>query len=235
MGAQRTPRSTSTGKCRLCGGTFGKAGMTRHLESCREKRPDAQAAPAAPSARQDRVLHVVVSGRGSSPYWMHLEVPATATLGDLDDFLRRTWLECCGHMSLFEIGGVDYYSELVDGLPGRRMNVQLGKVLAPGLKFSHEYDFGTTTELALTVAAERQGPTHAKSIVVLARNDPPDIACDLCGRPATSVCVQCIYEGGGWLCDECAQEHPCGEDMLLPVVNSPRVGMCGYTGAEDWG
>lgn len=166
---------------------------------------------------------------------MHLEVPATATLGDLDDFLRRTWLECCGHMSLFEIGGVDYYSELVDGLPGRRMNVQLGKVLAPGLKFSHEYDFGTTTELALTVAAERQGPTHGKSIVVLARNDPPDIACDLCGRPATSVCVQCIYEGGGWLCDECAQEHPCGEDMLLPVVNSPRVGMCGYTGAEDWG
>lgn len=24
--------------------------------------------------------------------------------------------------------------------------------------------------------------------------------------------------------------HECGEDMLLPVVNSPRVGMCDYTG-----
>jgi len=34
----------------------------------------------------------------------------------------------------------------------------------------------------------------------------------------------------GWLCDECAPKHKCGEDMLLPVVNSPRVGKCGYTG-----
>ena len=37
-------------------------------------------------------------------------------------------------------------------------------------------------------------------------------------------------EGEGWVCDECAPKHKCGEDMLLPVVNSPRVGMCGYTG-----
>ncbi len=34
----------------------------------------------------------------------------------------------------------------------------------------------------------------------------------------------------GWLCDSCAEDHKCGEDMLLPVVNSPRTGVCGYTG-----
>jgi hypothetical protein len=28
----------------------------------------------------------------------------------------------------------------------------------------------------------------------------------------------------------CAGGHECGEEMLLPVVNSPRVAMCGYTG-----
>ena len=50
----------------------------------------------------------------------------------------------------------------------------------------------------------------------------------LCGKPATSVCTVCVYEEGGWLCAECAKAHECGEEMLFPVVNSPRVGMCAY-------
>ena len=49
-----------------------------------------------------------------------------------------------------------------------------------------------------------------------------------------SQCAQCIYEGGGWLCEACAKSHECGEEMLLPVVNSPRVGTWGYTGPAEW-
>ena len=64
----------------------------------------------------------------------------------------------------------------------------------------------------------------------LARNDPPPIVCEVCGKPAVQVCSQCIYSGEGWVCDEHAADHPYGEEMMLPVVNSPRVGMCGYTG-----
>ena len=26
--------------------------------------------------------------------------------------------------------------------------------------------------------------------------------------------------------------HECGQEMLLPVVNSPRVGVCGYVGCD---
>ena len=33
----------------------------------------------------------------------------------------------------------------------------------------------------------------------------------------------------GWLCEAHAEKHR-HQDMFLPVVNSPRVGMCGYTG-----
>ena len=44
------------------------------------------------------------------------------------------------------------------------------------------------------------------------------------------VCTECVFDDGGWLCETCAVKHECGEEMLLPVVNSPRVGMCGYTG-----
>ena len=47
---------------------------------------------------------------------------------------------------------------------------------------------------------------------------------------ATNVCVQCIYEDAEWLCNDCSEEHECGEDMMLPIVNSPRVGVCGYCG-----
>ena len=54
--------------------------------------------------------------------------------------------------------------------------------------------------------------------------------CGVCGKPATQVCTECMWENTGWLCDECASKHDTDEEMFLPVVNSPRVGMCGYTG-----
>jgi hypothetical protein len=219
-------RPTSQGKCNLCGKTFGKAAMTRHLEKCRQENP-------AGVAGQKRVFHLQVEGRGSPEYWMHIELSADASLKALDGFLRQIWLECCGHLSMFNIGGEAYdIAPEPDPWSGKKpkgMSAKLGDVLALGSKFTHEYDFGTTTELALKVVAERQGA--GKGVRILARNDPPVIPCAECGKPATQVCSQCVYEGPeAWLCNEHAESHECGEDYFLPVVNSPRVGMCGYTG-----
>ena len=56
---------------------------------------------------------------------------------------------------------------------GEDMDVALGEVLSPGIKFTHEYDFGTTTELSLRVVSEREGDLGGKSIRVLARNEAP--------------------------------------------------------------
>jgi len=167
-------------------------------------------------------------------YWMHLEVPADITLTTLDRFLRDTWLECCGHLSAFEIGGVRYASDAGMysgwGTDDKSMGVKLSRVLSPGQTSYYEYDFGTTTELTLKVVGEREGEAQGKAIQVLARNEPPVIPCDVCGKPATEVCAQCVYDEGGWLCEECVKDHECGEEMMLPVVNSPRVGMCAYAG-----
>lgn len=80
----------------------------------------------------------------------------------------------------------------------------------------------------MKVLSEDEGAGKGDSILVLARNEPPSLPCEVCGRPAVQVCAQCIYEGEGWLCDNCASEHECGEEMLLPRLNSPRVGVCGY-------
>jgi hypothetical protein len=167
-------------------------------------------------------------------YWMNLEVPADATLAELDDFLRATWLECCGHLSAFRIGGVSY--AMVDpdwGMDDLSMDVALSRVLQVGDSFEYQYDFGTTTYLTLKTVSERMGQARGKSIEILAQNEPPTTLCDRCGKAATHVCVECSWNGEGWLCDQCGKTHGCGEDMLLPVVNSPRVGVCGYTG-RDW-
>ena len=58
-----------------------------------------------------KIFHLQVVGMYSPMYWLHIEIPATATLEDLDRFLRAIWLECCGHLSSFEIAGETFASE----------------------------------------------------------------------------------------------------------------------------
>jgi Plasmid pRiA4b ORF-3-like protein len=227
-------RQTSKGTCTFCHGEFSKSAMTRHLETCEHRAITEAKAGSRQKAQQTRKLHLVVEGRDLPMYWMHLEVTASTTLTTLDQFLRNTWLECCGHLSAFEIEGVRYAVDagMYDDwdMGEKSMRVRLDKALSPGQTCSYEYDYGTTTELKLKVISERQVAARGNAIQVLARNIPPVILCEGCGKSATEVCSQCIFDERGWLCDDCAVEHACGEEMLLPVVNSPRVGMCAYTG-----
>jgi hypothetical protein len=228
-------RITSTGKCALCGALLSKSVMTRHLASCqREHPPTAGGKPA-------KTVLLQVEGRDSPDYWMYLELRATAELQDLDQFLRGIWLECCGHLSAFTIDGVEYTLKTgqVDSMwmmfrkpkPSRSMNVQIREVLRPGTKFIHQYDFGTTTTLTGRMIGEGAGKASARDrIRVLARNLAPQISCSVCGEPAIVLCSQCTGEEEGPLCRLHGQEHECGEEMQLPIVNSPRVGQCGYTG-----
>jgi hypothetical protein len=202
--------------------------MSRHLEACKARK----AAVAASDVPRTRLFHLVVQGTYNPTYWMNLEMPASATLYDLDRFLRGVWVECCGHLSMFKVVTRRYMSSVEWGWDDDPdMDVELDQVLRPGLKFSYEYDFGTTTYLDLRVVAERQGAASAgQPVQIMARNNPPDYRCKDCGEPATLICVYCDYP---LLCDKCAETHECGEDGFLPVVNSPRMGMCGYTG-DAW-
>ncbi len=100
-----------------------------------------------------------------------------------------------------------------------------------GIVFSYEYDFGSTTVLTGRVLGMRQGRLGRASVRLLARNDPLHWRCSDCSRPAVIVCPLCTYEGDCLFCEAHAQEHPCAEeDVYLPVVNSPRMGVCGYVG-----
>ena len=217
-------KQQSIGKCNLCGAMFGKSLMTRHLSKCKLQTlaPGKQDVP--------RAFHLVVEGGWTKNYWLHLGVPVKAPLSKLDDFLRRIWLECCGHMSAFEIAGIRYSrSPMME--EERGMETPLGEVLDVGTKFRHEYDFGSTTELALKVVGFWSRDKPKGAVQLLARNEPPQFVCVQCKtQPATEVCGSCSQSADAWLCESCAVDHECGEEMLLPVVNSPRVGVCGYTG-----
>ncbi len=231
-------KQSSTGTCSFCGDTFGKRAMAKHVQTCKRRQTASSVGKGKP--RPTKIFHLVVEGRYAPEYWMHLEAPAADTLQMLDQFLRNAWLECCGHLSAFTIEGERYavqpMNDFFSGLREKSMNFPLSRVLNPGLKFRHEYDFGSTTELALKVVSEREGEYRGKDVQVLARNHAPEILCQLCDKPAVAICTQCIYEDEGWLCEEHAEEHECGEEMLLPVVNSPRVGVCGYAGeGTSWG
>ena len=219
-------KEVSEGKCYLCDGTFSKRAMTKHLLGCKK------GLDASSEGKKKKIFHLLVEGGYKNKYWLHLELPADAKLKDLDGFLRDIWLECCGHLSMFTIEEKRYG----DADRAKSMNIKVGEILKPEMKFYHEYDFGTTTTLTLKVLSSREEiGRKGNSIELLARNNPPLILCELCKKPATQVCSQCIWEGNNaWFCDKCAKKHEdknsrC-EDMFLPVVNSPRVGMCGYTG-----
>jgi len=219
-------RKQSKGTCELCKSSFSKNGMTKHLKTCILKNIGSK----GKQNRKRKFFHIVVMGYYEPDYWMHLAVPAKAKLQTLDQFFRDIWLECCGHLSAFEINGKRYSVSPMEEYGERGMSKKIGDILEPGIVFHHEYDFGSTTELGLKVISEFEANIKDMSIKILSRNDAPEIRCDKCGKMATQVCTQCIYEGLGWLCDDCAEDHECGEEMMLPVVNSPRVGVCGYCG-----
>jgi hypothetical protein len=196
--------------------------MTRHLKTC--PPPESKLLP-------ERSFHLFVEGRYNKVYWMHLAAPVEAPLSSVDAFLRRIWLECCGHMSAFTIAGKRYASTPMKDLGEAGMGARVGRLLQPGMAFSHEYDYGSTTELNLKVIGLRDHGTKQGAIELLARNDAPQVPCDRCGsQPAVQICTECAWEDQGWLCESCATDHECGTEMCLPVVNSPRAGVCGYTG-----
>jgi len=198
--------------------------MTRHLKTC--------VAPMRqfPEGKENGGFHLLVEGFSMRDYWLHVAVSSSCTLNGLDAFLRNIWLECCGHLSKFEFPNSSRIRDFKLDLKAApdAANSALADVLKPEMEFTYEYDFGSTTKLSLKVLDTC--PVGKGEIQLLARNEAPATACGTCGQPANSVCTLCSYDEQGWLCETCASKHECGEEMLLPVTNSPRCGVCAYMG-----
>ncbi len=218
---------TTEGKCLCCGGVFSKSTMNKHLQNCIPRKMEYKSADIGGT---ESYYCIFVQGQYSPEFWIYVDIPANTTLKVLDGFLRGIWLECCGHMSQFIINKQTYSSYADREFGERSMNTKLNGVLTVDQQFRHEYDFGSTTYLKLKVVAEFNGKKRKNKAKLMARNNPPVIKCSYCGNPATNICCECIYDGKGYLCDTCLEKHECGEEMYMPIVNSPRSGVCGYTG-----
>ncbi len=221
-------RTTSYGTCRVCGKRTTKGGMTRHLKTCLPQHD--------PTAGKRHELCLVrAQDAYSSEYWLCVELLARTPLEQLDRFLRRVWLECCGHMSAFQRrvpGGGRYgWAEDADVDMGTRV---ASAFPADKTVLAYEYDFGSTTKLSVQLLGRRQGSKPDRAVRLLARNEPPQWSCGVCDKPATRICPFCGYGTDAFLCDAHAPDHECDDpETLLPVVNSPRMGVCGYTGGNE--
>jgi len=218
----------SRGKCFYCGRELTRGGMTRHLSACSQRREAIGRAEQTSGEEQD-LYHLRVQDGWWSIFWLHLEMPSSATLEDLDYYLREIWLECCGHMSRFSVG-----SWRGEEMP---METEIGQVFEPGVELTHIYDFGTSSETLVKSLGVRTGrPLTPYPIALMARNNMPEVKCVECSRLASCLCLECIYEYDepGTLCDRHAAVHEHADyGDPVPLVNSPRVGMCGYTGPAE--
>jgi hypothetical protein len=248
MPISKPKRRLSRGLCCLCGQEFSKSTIGRHVDKCWEELASKEK-HGKYSLQPTKFFRLAIEGRDLPDYWLHLDIRTDATLEDLDDFLRRFWLECCGHLSAFMIGETryswqppggfdddDFFEELDEafGMPREQpMTIMLADALSPGLTFSHEYDFGTTTELKLRVLAEQEEPVRRKNLRVLARNEPPSIPCVECGKEADWIGMY----GGSYetraICEDCLVKKGDDDVRLLPIINSPRTGECAYTGEME--
>lgn len=216
------------GTCAYCETEIARSGAARHLEACRERRAAIEKADAK-AGRSETLLHLRVQDEQDGTFWLDLEMRGTARIDALDHYLRAIWLECCGHLSRFAAGGWGS-REIGMGRPA-------ASVIQPGVTYVHTYDFGTTSYTMVKLVGTRAGaPTTKHPIALLARNLPPAFPCIECERPATRFCTECWIEEEVWgtLCDEHARTHPHDDyGPPTPLVNSPRLGLCGYDGPAN--
>lgn len=168
---------------------------------------------------------LLIEGRHSPAYWLVIKAKSDITMEIIDEFLRDIWVECCNHMSGF------FNSNLKVG-----MTRKVSDVFKEGNKINYIYDFGSSTEISLSLLEEIDGKVD-KDIQILMRNKEIDYRCSYCNSKAVKMCPFCVSEDEGLLCESCIENHNCsgdeGEDFFLPLVNSPRTGECGYCGYDN--
>lgn len=222
-------RKQSRGVCLYCGAEFAKQGASKHLAACASRRTVIEKAELSKAAAET-LLHLRIQAAYLKEFWLDIEMRGTATMEDLDFYLRAIWLECCGHLSRFAF----------DGWRGDELSIDLkiADVFQTDAELTHLYDFGTTSETLIKPVGTRTGKPPTKNpIALMARSLLPEVGCMSCDEPAKWLCMECQidYDESGFLCAQHVKKHPHKKNYgpPFPLVNSPRLGMCGYDGPAN--
>jgi hypothetical protein len=144
-------KSKSNGKCVYCQKLCSKGTITRHLETHLLKEEE------LPKIEIGIAVHLAVT---NGDFFLHLLVPENASLKTIDTFLRKIWLECCGHLSEFTTADSNEVA----------MTIKVRTIFQQTYKLKYEYDFGSTTQLDIELKGVYSIPL--KRIVLLSRNEP---------------------------------------------------------------
>lgn len=209
---------TSEGKCFYCEQVLSQKEIVKHLAKHLAEKEKTES-----GTKTQTYCHIVAE---AGIMFLHLLVKGTASMKVIDTFLRDIWLECCGHLSGFRKG----WEEI-------GMSKKVQNIFANKEKLIYDYDYGSTTRLSLK-GLKNYELNEKSTIILLSRNEPLQIMCSTCGKePAVCMCSTCCWEKEAFFCRKCAKKHEkeC-EDFAdyseMPVVNSPRMGVCGYTGGS---
>ena len=181
------------------------------------------------SGETDLFEHLVVTDEDRLGYRLDLLAAPGTTLDDLDVFLRDIWLECCGHLSVFRVGGQTYSSYEDDwGFYDSSADFELSW-LPVSTEIRYDYDLGTSTGLRIKrLSPLRHGRSGAR-VVLAARNEPPVLEC-ACGSEAIVVNRYSEWDDDWVFCARCLEQADVDFEALAPLTNSPRMGVCGYDG-----
>ena len=141
------------GGCTICGQTMTLRRMRGHLLGHFKEGAGGREGPAG-------ACLVRITGYSPIRHWLYVRIGPRATLRTLDALLRDVWVDCCGHLSSFSTDETSYESSVGDpdmGYDDREtetMDVGAADVLSEYGSLRYEYDYGTTTELFVSMACE---------------------------------------------------------------------------------
>ena len=204
--------NNSPGWCHICGDVIRANDAKAHTQTCIMYKAQRRYTVRKMDKRYARSMPIMIWVRSEQlQHWMILVVQPTTSLRQLDHFLRDQWLECCGHLSQFEIGQTTY-SSCVPGPDDdptfdndltedndQHMVHTVEETISHGQRFNYEFDYGDTTCLNLEHVAALPIPYHyvpefinpprqaehytEEFITVMARNRPTE-RCYTCRETA---------------------------------------------------
>lgn len=205
-----------SGKCEICLEEINVEHLTKHIKKCLK----------GSKGETENILLRICTWHYGEMYWLFLLMPNNTKLITIDKYLREIWLECCNHMSEFEFNKVVYDK--------KKMSTKIKDVAIIGKlnKSSYTYDFGSTTLLCIDAISLYKSEND--KIKLICRNSQFIMPCEnaKCNNQATELCKMC----DNMFCYKCINKvihkKVCNYDKdcdIMPILNSPRFGVCGYT------
>jgi hypothetical protein len=218
------PLTTNLGICTHCYEEVPKNIniLRSHLKKCKE-------IPAENRKFETLFSLLKIQYKFNSDFWMVIFIKNSVTLWELEDFLLDIWLRCCEHESDFIIKNRAIEFDLT-----------ISNLSEKYSEFEYIYDYGNTSYLHLSfIKTDKEYLSEKSDIKILFRNKPIVHKCSECDKPAVCFCWQCNAECSPSLfCEihrdnhEIQRKDDDEEHSTFELSNTPRGGMCCYTGPE---